>query len=146
MAELSQSVKIEAPVQKVFAFVTNPANWTKFVTSLVDVSELSPEMPQAGATFAWEYKMLGLRFSGQGRVTEYEKDRSFAISMSGRFPITETYHFMPRGQGTELTVKIHYEVPEGIIGQIADKVLLERLNALEARNVLEKIKLLCEAL
>lgn len=135
---------INAPVGKVFETVTEPSNWTRYVTSLVDVRDLSPDAPKKGSTFKWEYKMFGVKFKGKGTVTENIKNKSFGLSLEGKMPINESYEFADKGDGTtELTVKIEYNMPE-IMESIMPSKFIEKMNTLEAKNVLDKVKMLCE--
>lgn len=146
MPSVRKSIVIEAPASKVFAIVTEPSNWTKFVTSLVEVRDLSSAKAENGMTFTWEYKMVGKIMSGTGRVSEFEKDKSFGMVMEGRFPIKEHYEFNDRGDGfTELFVRVDFEMPSAMAEFFADNKIINAFNALEAKNVLEKIKFLCEA-
>jgi len=145
MPVISMARAINAGVGRVFNIVTNPENWTRYVTSLVDVRDLSPGAPKKGSTFNWEYKMMGARFKGKGTVTENVRNKSFGLHMEGRFPIRESYEFHDTGDGsTELTVKIEYGMPSAMQKIVPEK-LMEKLNQLEAKSVLDKIKTLCEA-
>ena len=145
MPVMSHSVEIKSPVSRVFEVVVNPDNWTRYVTSLVDISDLSPDAPAEGSTFRWEYKMMGLRFAGPGSVTENVKDKSFGLSIEGKHPVKESYEFVPKGDtATELKIDVEYEIPGALLGAIASKVVLEKMNKQEAKSVLEKIKTLCE--
>ena len=145
MAEIAKSIKINAPLSKVFDYVTDPKNWTKYVTSLVDVRNISNDVPVADTTFEWTYRMLGINNDGIGKIVEFEKDRKLAIEMEGAFPIKETYTFAGDENSTELSFEIRYEVPGKVLGVIADKLLVERLNVMEADVTLNKVKDLCEA-
>ncbi len=144
MPILTKKININSPVSNVFSFVTNPTNWTKYVTSLIDVKDISPENVQKGATFRWTYRMLGVNFHGKGYITEYVKNKRFGMKMEGNFPITETYTFEKTEKGTELSIEIHYEIPNKIIGIVANKGIIEKINKKEADSVLNAIKLLCE--
>lgn len=145
MPEVSQSITINAPVGRVFEVVTTPSNWTQYVTSLTEVSNLSADAPSKGSTFAWEYKMMGVKFRGKGTVTENQRDRKFGLVLEGRFPIMESYDFRELEDGkTELGVSINYEMPGEMLKIISSSSLIEKLNQLESKNVLEKIKTLCE--
>jgi len=145
MSQISQSIKINAPLSAVFDYVTNPENWTRYVTSLVDIRNLSDDEPKAGTTFEWTYRMLGVNNDGRGRIIDFEKDKEFAMEMEGSFPIKETFLFTEDGTSTELTFQINYDVPGKVLGVIADKLVVERLNVKEAVAVLNKIKDICEA-
>lgn len=146
MAVIREKIVISAPPEKVFRFLTTPGNWTRYVTSLTQVSGLTSEKLEPGTRFNWEYRMLGVRLHGTGSITEHEANRAFGIRMEGSIPITEHYTFSAAGEGTELAVEISYEMPLKVLEMIANSAVAEKLNQKEAVNVLEKIKLLCEEL
>jgi len=146
MVRVERKIVINCPLEKVFQFVTNPENWTKYVTSLVDVRDLSNQDVSPGTTFKWTYRMLGMNFHGRGEVTENVKNKKFGMKMEGNFPIKETYTFSKAENGTELNVEIEYDMPGKIMSIVANKSIMEKINKKEAENVLTKIKILCEAL
>lgn len=146
MIVVTKKINIKAPVSKVFDFVTDPSNWTKYVSSLIDVKDISSPTVESGTTFRWTYRMLGMNFHGKGIVTENIKNKIFGMKMEGNFPIIETYIFNKTEEGTELSVEIQYEMPNKIMGVVSKSGLMEKLNKKEAENVLSKIKLLCEEL
>jgi len=146
MPTVLKKVLIGAPVDKVFGFITDPSNWTRYVTSLTEVKDLSAEEPKPGTTFKWTYRMLGMNFHGRGHVTDNVKNKKFGMKMEGSFPIQETYTFTPVEDKTELAVQIDYEMPGKIMSVVAKQGLIEKLNRKEAENVLDKIKILCENL
>lgn len=146
MPTVTKKITINAPVAKVFEFVTNAENWTRYVTSLVDVRELSSPTIEPGTTFRWTYRMLGMNFHGIGRVTENVKNKKFGLKMEGSFPILETYTFTKTEGGTELNAEIQYEMPGKIMSVISNKGLMEKMNKKETENVLAKIKMFCESL
>lgn len=146
MANISRKILINAPVEKVFGFVTSPENWTKYVTSLVDVRDVSSKGVEKGTTFTWQYRMLGMNFGGKGTVTENVKNSKFGMKMEGGFPITENYGFKQAADGTELSVEVIYDMPGKILQTVAKSAVVEKLNQKEAEGVLDKIKMLCEEL
>lgn len=144
MATITRKIIIGAPLEKVFQFVVSPDNWTKYVTSLVEVRDISSKGVEKGTTFVWQYRMLGMNFGGKGAVTENVKNEKFGMKMEGGFPITENYGFRQINGGTELTVEVIYETPSKIMSVVSKSGLVEKLNQKEADGVLEKIKILCE--
>ncbi len=142
---VSASVRVHAPVEKVFAYVTDPQNWTKYVTSLVEVRGLPGGAPEAGMTFEWTYRMLGINFRGAGTVSVVRKDRAFGLQMRGGFRAEESFRFEREAAGTVLTAEITYEMPGKVLGVIANGLVVEKINRKEAQAVLMKIKAICEA-
>ena len=145
MAQISRAIKINSPLSMVFDYVSDPHNWTKYVTSLVDIRNVSSDVPSSGTTFEWTYRMLGVNNEGTGKISELERDKKFTMEMEGSFPIKETFSFQGDDNATELKFEISYEVPGKVLGVIADKLVVERLNVKEADAVLNKVKDLCEA-
>lgn len=146
MSTVSKKVLINASVSKVFGFVTDPENWTKYVTSLVEVKNVSSPKAEKGTTFNWTYRMLGMNFHGRGQVTENTKNKKFGLKMEGSFPIEESYVFTSLEEGTELSIEVQYEMPGKVMSVLANKGLMEKINKKESDNVLSKIKMFCEAL
>ncbi|MDH4162747.1 MAG: SRPBCC family protein [Nitrospirota bacterium] len=144
MPTISRTITINAPIEKVFDFVVSPDNWTKYVTSLVEVRDLSSPAVDKGTTFVWKYRMLGLDFGGKGTIIENVKNAKFGMKMEGGFPITENYGFRQNGGGTDLTVEVIYETPSKIMSVVSKSSLVEKLNQKEAEAVLDKIKMMCE--
>ncbi|MEK6583009.1 MAG: SRPBCC family protein, partial [Nitrospirota bacterium] len=143
MPEIKESIVIKSPVSKVFELVTNPANWSRYVTNLVDVKGMSPDIPARGSTFTYQYKMMGFKFEGKGTVTENVKDKSFSLSFESVVPIKEGYEFLDRGNSTEFFFYLEFGIP-GPMGAIFDNRLIEKLSVMDAKNILEKIKAMCE--
>jgi uncharacterized protein YndB with AHSA1/START domain len=146
MSTITRTIIINAPIEKVFQFVVSPENWTRYVTSLVDVRDVSSPTVEKGATFVWKYRMLGMDFGGKGTVTANVQNEKFGMKMEGGFPITENYGFKQISGGTELTVEVIYETPSRIMQVVSKSGLVEKLNQKEADGVLEKIKVFCEEL
>lgn len=143
-SRITRRIKINAPVERVFEYVTDPANWTHYVTSLVDVRNISNRTLKTGTTYEWTYRMLGINLDGKGKVVEYQKDRKFSMEMEGAFPIRESFTFEGDGQETELVFEIRYDVPGKVLGVIANRLVIEKMNVKEAVAVLEKVKTICE--
>lgn len=146
MATISRTIHINSPIDKVFQFITTPANWPKYVASLTDVRNFSSEKLEPGTTFSWEYRMLGMTFAGKGRVTANVENSRFGMKMEGGFPIQEDYMFISVNSGTDLTIEISYDIPGKIMSTISKSSVVEKLNQKEADGVLEKLKTLCEEL
>lgn len=145
MPTVKEKIVINAPPARVFDFVTNPGNWTRYVPSLTAVTDVSSPKVEEGTTFKWEYRMFGIRQTGGGRVSENVPGRSFGLSMEGTVPVAEHYTFTPAdGGGTELAVEIEYGMHNKVLEIIASSRLVEKLNKKEARHVLDTIKTFCE--
>lgn len=144
-SRISRKIKINAPASKVFDYVSSPKNWTHYVTSLIDIRNLSTAEVSSGTAFEWTYRMLGINLYGRGKVVEFQRDKKFAMEMEGSLPLRETFLFDGDSKSTTLTVEIRYDVPGKVLGVIANRLVIERLNVKEAVAVLNKVKTICEA-
>ncbi len=145
MPVVTRSIEIKAPVEKVFQVVTEPDNWTRYVSSLVEVTDRSQDIPAKGSTFAWKYRMMGFNFGGSGTVTDNQPNEAFAMTLESKFPIKESYVFKDTGDGsTHLEVTIDYDMPSPMKALFGNSVVMEKINYMESRGVLEKVRALCE--
>jgi carbon monoxide dehydrogenase subunit G len=77
-------VTINRPLEDVFAFVSDPQNWSKWISGSAEVRRTSTVPIGVGATFTQVTHFLGRQFEVNGRVTEFEPDRKFAIENDGK--------------------------------------------------------------
>jgi anaerobic magnesium-protoporphyrin IX monomethyl ester cyclase len=144
-SRIVRKIQIHAPVERVFEYVASPENWTRYVTSLVDVRNLSTKTLRAGTTYEWTYRMLGINLDGKGKIVEFQRERKFSMEMKGAFPIRETFTFEGDDSATELSFEIRYNVPGKVLGVVANRLVIEKMNVKEAVAVLNKVKDICEA-
>ncbi len=145
MSKVSKSIRINSPVDKVFDYVANPENWPTYVTSLITLKNVSDNVPVSGTTFEWCYRMLGINLEGKGSVVEFERHRKFALKMNSSFQMVQTFLFEGDSASTLLTFHIDYEVPGKVLGVLANRLIIEKINIKEAEAVLKKVKTICEA-
>lgn len=104
------SLYIDAPVKRVFDFMTDPHNW---VTPEepggldVTVTEIHKTKEGSGSYFVWVWKVAGIPVHGFAVNTDVVADERFthreSLSMLG----TVTYRFEPEGTGTRMNVERH---------------------------------------
>ncbi|WP_418283972.1 SRPBCC family protein [Halorubrum sp. DTA46] len=137
------SVDIEAPVESVFAFDTDPRNWPRTMASLTDLEiiEETGDTVQLKGT----YSLLGIKMEGEITmtvvepnahvVTEFRNDRMHG-TMHNRYAETET--------GTRLELEAEYEFGDSLLGRLTEPVAT-RYNNRQFKNHLEHTKDLVEA-
>jgi uncharacterized protein YndB with AHSA1/START domain len=99
------TVRIHRPVDEVFAFVTDPANFPRWAGALVTAArQTSPGPMRAGATFHQTNKLLIRRFQTDFVVTAYEPPRRFEYrSTTGPIQFIGHYTFAADGDGARFT-------------------------------------------
>ena len=140
MARLERSVTINAPVEKVFAYVCDDAMHTlDWMPSMVEVKDVVSTKEGVGSRYRWAYKMAGLRFEGENITTEYVPNQRLVEQSKGGISSTWTWTFAPEGEGTRLNLAIEYTVPVPVLGKLAEALVL-RQNEREADLALANIK------
>lgn len=137
MATITRSININAPVEKVFAYLDEPANNPEWMVSLVGVSNVTGS--GVGQRYNWEYKMIGIPFQGESTVTEQVRNERAVVESKGGIPSTFTFTFRPLEAGTKLDLEVEYTVPVPVLGKMAEKLVLKR-NEREADLWMENIK------
>ena len=142
MASWKNSIAIDAPADRVFAYVDEPTNLAEWLPSIVEVRNVIGT--GAGQQFEWTAKMLGRLLRGQSTVIEHAPNKCGVHQTIGMVSSTFGYFVEPHDEGTELTLEIEYSVPFHLGGRIAEHVLVRR-NAREFQLALDNVKELMEA-
>jgi uncharacterized membrane protein len=144
MAKVTRSISINAPVDKVFAFMWDPANLPEIWPSMVEVKDVKLTPQGVGSTFGWVYKMAGMRFEGVSETTEYIANQRNATKTTKGIQSTFVWAYKPEDGGTKLTVEVEYTVPVPLLGKLAE-AFIEKQNEHEAECTLANLKARMEA-
>ncbi|WP_242393131.1 SRPBCC family protein [Anaeromyxobacter oryzisoli] len=138
MERIEKSVLIEAPVTRIFEYMTDPTNLLEIWPSLVAVEHAEIKADGSHA-FDWTYKMAGLHFHGHARTLDVERDWRRVVRNDAGIPSTLTWRYEAREHGTEVMLLVDYEIPIPVLGRLAAP-FLRRANEREAEIVLENLK------
>jgi uncharacterized membrane protein len=135
MATIRRSISISSPVDRVFEFVADPRNLPEIWPSLVEVRNVQSH--PAGASFDWDYKLLGMRIHGHSDpIEKIQNERLVSRSAKG-IPNTFRWIYASRDDQTDVTLEVDYEVP--VLGRLAER-MVGRVNEREAEILLRNLK------
>lgn len=138
---LEHSLRVERPVDEVFAFVAEPSNLPRWQSGLVEVRPEAAERG-VGARHVEVRSFLGRRFEQTLEVTAYEPGRRLDLSVvDGPLPLRVSHVFAEEGAGTRLDV-----VGEGEIGtlfRLAEPLVVRAVKR-QSRTDFERLKRLLE--
>ena len=137
MATVKKSNKINAPVEKVFEFLT-PENLPEVWPSLVEVKNVK-DLPNGGYSWDWVYKMVGMRFTGSSEHIEYVPNERTVSQSTGGIESTITWEYQPEDDGTKMTSTVEYKVPIPLLGKLAESIIV-KMNENEAEVILANVK------
>ncbi len=140
----SRAITIDAPVDKVFEFISTPSNWPLFIRGLKGISTISTSKLQEGTTFEWTYRIRGIEFRGKGEVVGFENNKRIILQMHSLLPIRKNITFEGGPERTVLTVEVGHKSPGKVLSFLFNAVR-KVLNIMETSAVLNRIKDLCEA-
>jgi carbon monoxide dehydrogenase subunit G len=136
--------QIEAPPQEVLEYVADPRNRPAYFPHLKSISDLEGEPTAVGTSWKWTFSYLGLSFEGRGRCLKHDKGKVYAFTTEGGIKSTFTYEAQPAGQGTNLLVKLEYEVPERAISVLPVEDIAIKMRQTEAEKALQNLKTILE--
>ena len=143
MAKLQKSILIDAPVEKVFAYMSDPNNMPEIWPSMVEVKDVQPA-PAGGYNFGWVYKMAGVRFDGASETTEEIPNQRTVTKSTKGIESHFVWTYEPENGGTKLTVDIEYKVPVPLLGKLAESFIIKQ-NDHESDTLLSNLKARMEA-
>jgi uncharacterized protein YndB with AHSA1/START domain len=140
MERIEKSVVIDAPVEKVFAYLNDPTNALEWSPGHVDVRNLTWE--ENKRHFEWTYKMAGLLLRGETTDT-FELNRQIFSETKGGGVSTWLWTFEPHDGGTKLDLVVEYAIPIPVLGKVAEALVLrhnERDADLSLANIKDKME------
>ena len=144
MPKVETSVTIRAPIEKIFDTIVDPELTTRWSSGVNEVTNINGNPWEKGSSIDMSYHVLGMKFTQHMVTSEIEKPRKVIYLMEGGFPGTFEFALDPQGQVTKVDIRLDYSVPGGIVGKIANQVLLERMNQKNIESSADGLKIFCE--
>lgn len=127
---LERTQVVRGELSAVFTFFKDPWNlesitppWLRFT-----VLSASDRTVREGTEIAYRLRLFSLPLRWESRITEFEENQRFADEMI-KGPYRRWYHrhlFRPVENGVEIRDAVEYELPMGLMGQIAHAVAVRR--------------------
>jgi uncharacterized membrane protein len=137
MPKINNSINISAPVEKVFAYVTDPMSLPEWMVSLSNVTDVKGS--GVGQHYRWTYKMAGIPLRGETTITKHVPNEHLATESKAGIASAFTFTFASHEGGTKLDMDIDYTIPVPVLGKLAEKLVLKR-NQREMELSMENLK------
>jgi uncharacterized membrane protein len=138
MVSVQKTITVNAPVEQVYDYVTNPANMPEVWPSLVEIKDVAP-LPDGGHQYRWVYKMAGMRFEGNGRNTDLTPPQRVVAINEGGIESKLDWTFAAAEGGTTVNLDVEYTVPLPLLGRLAEAIIV-RQNEREMELLLANLK------
>ncbi len=130
MPVLERDTVIPAPRQEVFAFFENPRNLEKLTPKAIDLSirEIDDLPVKPGFRIVYTIKWLFLPIRWVTLIEEYDPPHGFTdVQAEGPYRLFRHVHsFEDLGDRTLMHDRVQYELPFGILGSIAHRLIVAR--------------------
>ena len=137
MADVEQSIHIEAAPEAVFDLFNDPDTFVEIIGHLQDAE-------RDGDDIEWVAQgPLGVKLSGEAKIVEEERPSALTWeSTGGALDVRGSAHFEPEDDGTRLSYSLTYDLPGGAAAKAVAAVLADAEG--EVRRTLERLKALAE--
>jgi uncharacterized membrane protein len=137
MNKITKSIEISAPLEQVFAYMSEPTNLPEIWPSLTEVKNFIDD--PAERSFDYVYKMAGMKFEGHSETLEFEpNERIMTQSRKGIHSVI-VYAFERVEDKTKVTIETEYKIPNRLLSRLAEPVI-RRINEREATTLLNNLK------
>ena len=146
MSKVRSEIEIAAPPERVWEVLIDPERRPQYNVSIVEVHDPSGPLDQVGSAYDAVAKVYGRRIEGRWEVTEVSPMRKIVQRGSGGAGANATVNgtIEPSGEGTRAAVEVDYQLPAGFLGEVANKLFVERSVERDVRHTLENLKELVE--
>ncbi|SRR6266568_5355626 len=142
MKTIHKSIAINAPVDRVFAYLNDPAHLPEVWPNMVEVSEVKIRPDSYG--FSWVYKMAGIKFSGYAHTVALATDKLAVVKNETGIRSLFRWTYEDRGGRTNLDLQIEYALPVPVLGKLAETIVA-KMNEHDAEALLANVKARLEA-
>jgi uncharacterized protein YndB with AHSA1/START domain len=117
---VSVAVEVDAPAERVWEVVSNPANLPHWDRHIERVTGVPPEGLSAGVRYVTEMRLLAVRGRVDAEVLEWEPPHRAVIRLSGlvQATVTSTVEALPSGR-SRLEHTVAYRFRGGTLGDLA---------------------------
>jgi uncharacterized protein YndB with AHSA1/START domain len=143
MAIVVRDVQLEASPQATMALLSNASRWPEWYPGMTDL-EITAPFPEKGGKVAFKVKSAGMSMPVTETVLDYQPGKLQLLQMEGMLSGRARWELAPQGDGTSLTTTFDYALPGGVLGKIADALMVKRMNARSLETALHNFKALVD--
>ena len=143
MAIVQRNVQIKASPQETMALLSDASRWPDWYPGMTEIDIAAP-FPDEGGKVVFKVKSAGVSMSITETVLEFQPGKLQLLQMNGMMSGRARWELTPEGDGTRLTTTFDYALQGGVLGKIADALLVKRMNAKSLGEALHNFKALVE--
>lgn len=148
MTTVRRQVDVAAPAAAVFDMVVDPDVAARHVPNVVAVRDRTPPGPVAlGSEWLQTMRVAGQQVEMRVRVVEFQRPDHCTVVMSGPPGVRAriTLRVTPKGDGATVTQEFDYQLPGGVFGALAGRMVMEPMLQRDIDDNLKILKRVAEA-
>jgi uncharacterized protein YndB with AHSA1/START domain len=143
MAVVQRNVQIKASPEETMALLSDASRWPEWYPGMADLSITAP-YPEQGGKVAFKVKSAGLSMPITETVLDYQPGKLQLFEMEGTLSGRARWELTSEGDGTRLVTTFDYTLPGGVLGKLADALMVKRMNDKSLQEALHNFKALVE--
>jgi hypothetical protein len=146
MACIEHKILIKTTLGEAFDYIVEPANRPNWLGSVLEVTDVSGGPIGLGTSWNEKQKIAGRLLEYHCSMTEFERPRRWAMEMIMLGVKSRLKNsFETEGDRILMTLVIDYTLPGSFLGQIADRLLFERIFEKTCRENAGTVKMILES-
>lgn len=121
MTEIKRSIKIGAPVTKVFEYASDYQKWPEFFEGVSDVTAITKTVRGDGAKFIYKVKVLGMKVTVGTEFQQFKENKGWIGKSFKGIEHQTQWIFEDSNGDTEFTFIQNYKFPAYFGGKFIDK-------------------------
>lgn len=143
MPKMESSIVINVPIEKVWTYLDDVNNATKWSSNILEAKLTSPGPTRVGTTYAYTIQAIGQKMETTGEITAYDPPHKSAWkAIKAPFPMSGSTVLEVVADGTRVTQTIEAE-PGGFFKLAEPLLVRQQQSQMEAD--LAKLKRVLEA-
>ena len=138
MVEVTDSVRLDVPVERAFAFMDDPHNHVTVTPSLAEVRNVEREA-DGRKRLDHSFRMAGVSLDGELEEVERTPNERMLFEMRGQLSGEIELTFASAGGKTDLTYTGRYDVPGRVLSAVAAP-FVRRYNERELATTLANVE------
>jgi carbon monoxide dehydrogenase subunit G len=143
MAIVQRNVQIDASPQETMALLSDARRWPDWYPGMMGIDITAP-FPEAEGKVVFKVKSAGVSMTITETVLDYQPDKLQLLQMEGMLSGQARWELSPESDGTRLTTTFDYALPGGVVGKLADALMVKRMNGKSLEDALKNFKALVE--
>jgi uncharacterized protein YndB with AHSA1/START domain len=141
MTRIYNSVQIRQPIERVFDFITTPANWPQWHPASVSVGGNADHSLLAGEEVTEDISVAGRRGQVTWLVRERSEPHRWVIDGTGKDGggATITYTLTAHPAGTNFERELVYTMPNPVLAVLDSLIIRSRMRA-DSIEALQRLK------